>query len=179
MIAKINKIEKVLSFDQAANQSGWCYWENEKPIEWGLIQPSPKSAKDGTRLNSLYKQFESLITKYNPSIVLAEPPIGDDDDGKGHKTLFILAQVEGLIEMLVDKYNLRFCLVPAAQWQFNCGIHKRDRTSRKSGAMAFVQKQFNIPEGQLIQDEADALCIGYSYFVQRERDRQKNEGCAF
>lgn len=171
-------IKRLLSFDQAANLTGWSYWEDEKPKEWGVITPLPKSAKGGQRLNSLYGQYSALVAKYKPEIIVCEPPIGDDDDGKGHKTLFVLSQVMGLIQMISAKTLTTLELMPAARWQFNCGIHKRDRAERKAGAKAFIEKTYHIPQEEISQDEVDSLCIAHSYFIQRDRDNLTEE-CAF
>lgn len=171
-------MEKLLSFDQAANLTGWSYWEDRKPVEWGVITPQPKSAKGGQRLNSLYSQYKDLVKKYKPNTIVCEPPIGDDDDGKGHKTLFVLSQVMGLLEMIAAESLIPLELMPAARWQFNCGIHKRDRASRKQGAKDFIAKEYRISPDEISQDEADSLCIAHSFYTQKDRDDSKEE-CAF
>lgn len=46
-------MKKILSFDQSANASGWSYWEDDKPVSWGVIFPNPRSARGGERLTSI------------------------------------------------------------------------------------------------------------------------------
>jgi len=42
-----------ISIDQAAAASGYCVWEDSKPIKWGVIKPSPQSLRGGARLRSI------------------------------------------------------------------------------------------------------------------------------
>lgn len=48
---------KILAFDQALRQSGYCLFEDGKPVKWGLINPKPKNADVQTALVSLRRQF--------------------------------------------------------------------------------------------------------------------------
>lgn len=48
---------KILAFDQALRQSGYCLFEDGKPTKWGLINPKPKNADVQTALVSLRRQF--------------------------------------------------------------------------------------------------------------------------
>lgn len=95
-------MKKILSFDQSANQTGWSYWEDDKPVEWGIICPKPKNIKEGKRLTSLRGQFKDLILKYSPNIVLIENPVGgqeDQRDGPENNwlTMQTLCQVQGVL----------------------------------------------------------------------------------
>lgn len=166
-------MKKLLSIDQAATLSGWSYWEDEKLIEWGTIEPTPKSAKGGRRLTSLRAKFSELIDKYKPSIILIENPVGGEEDKnpKGHKnnsaennwiTMQVLCQVQGMLLQLIDEKNVNVEIVSPSSWQDTCGIHKRDRISRKAGAKSFVERQYKLDN--VIQDVCDSVCIAYHYF---------------
>lgn len=72
--------KRILSIDQAANVSGWSYWENDKPVKWGTISPTPASAKEGRRLASLREKFDKLIDEVNPNFILIENPVGGEED---------------------------------------------------------------------------------------------------
>lgn len=156
---------KILSIDQAANASGWSYWENEKPIEWGVVSPSPKSLKDGARLSSLRKQFKDLIEKYSPDLVLIEDPVGGAEDKSGPeqnwKTMQILCQVQGMLMQLIHEKGKKIAIVSPSSWQFTCGIHKRARQQRKDGAKEFVGKTYKLTD--VPQDVYDSICIGYHH----------------
>ena len=173
--------KKILAFDQAARLSGWSYWENDKPIEWGTVEPSPKSLLGEKRLKSLYEQFDSLISKYNPDILLIENPVGGDEDkerGQGAtsnwKTAQVLFHVQSLLMLLAAQHKVKLEIISPSSWQFTTRIHKRSRAERKAGAREFVEKTYKI--SNVVQDVCDSICIGYHYI---EKERRENEVSAF
>lgn len=165
---------KMLSIDQAARLSGWSYWENGKPIEWGIIEPSPKNAKDGARLTSLRKQFAALIDKYSPTLIVIEDPVGGEEDKKSTgpennwKTMQVLCQVQGMLIQLIHEKGKKIDIVSPSSWQFTCGIHKRAREQRKDGARSFVEKAYNLVD--VSQDVCDSMCIGYHYIESNKQE---------
>lgn len=182
-------MKKILSFDQSANASGWSYWEDDKPVAWGVVFPNPKTCKGGQRLTSLRSQFEDLILGYMPDLVLIENPVGgqeDKRDGPEHNwlTMQTLCQVQGVLLQLIDECGLPVEIISPSSWQATCGIHARDRKSRKAGAEAFVLEKYNI-EGE--QDIYDSICICFHYlsggkeqtFVPRTAGRPNYERSAF
>lgn len=167
---------KILSFDQAANVSGWSYWENNKPVEWGIIQPKPTSAKDGRRLSSLRQQFKDLIAKYNPDKILIENPVGGEEDktagpNNNWKTMQTLCQVQGVLIQLIDEFGKSPEIISPSSWQSTCGIHKRWRAERKAGAREFVQKVYGLDETQVSQDVVDSICICH-HFIDSQREER-------
>lgn len=167
---------KILSIDQAARLSGWSYWENDKPIKWGTVEPSPKNSKDGSRLSSLRKQFAKLIDEYSPELVLIEDPVGGEEDKKGPennwKTMQVLCQVQGMLMQLIDEKGKKCEIISPSSWQFTCKIHKRDRDSRKAGAKAFVEGTYKLSD--VPQDIYDSICIAHHYL-----EKNKEEVSAF
>lgn len=163
---------KILSIDQAARVSGWSYWENDKPIKWGIIEPSPKNQKDGVRLLSLLKQFSNLIDIYSPEIVLIENPVGGQEDKGGPennwKTMQVLCHVQGVLMLLIADKGKKIDIISPSSWQFTCGIHKRARIERKSGAKAFVEKTYKLTD--VPQDVCDSICIAYHYIESNKQE---------
>lgn len=167
---------KILSFDQAANISGWSYWENNKPVEWGIIQPKPTSLKDGRRLSSLRQQFKDLITKYQPDKILIENPVGGEEDktagpNNNWKTMQTLCQVQGVLIQVIDEYGQAPEIISPSSWQFTCGIHKKWRAERKAGARAFVEKVYGLDETKVSQDIVDSICICHHYIDSQREER--------
>lgn len=165
---------KILSIDQAARVSGWSFWENDKPIEWGVVEPSPKNLKDGKRLTSIRKKFAELIDKYSPELVIIEDPVGGEEDKRSGaennwKTMQVLCQVQGMLMQLVDEKKKDLVIVSPSSWQNTCGIHKRDRNSRKAGAKAFAEKAYKLVD--VPQDICDSICIAYHYIEQNKPER--------
>lgn len=155
----------ILSFDQAAKISGWSYWEDNKPKEWGIVEPSPKNLKGGARLTSIRGKFKKLIEKFDPDIVLIENPVGGEEDDNGPesnwKTMQILCQVQGVLLQVIDECHKNVEIISPSSWQYTCHIHKRDRSARKRGAQAFVKEQYGLDN--IIQDVIDSICIAHHY----------------
>ena len=176
-------MNKLLSFDQAANVSGWSYWEDKTPKEWGIITPIPKALKGGARLSSLRKQFKELIDKYKPDMVLIENPVGGEEDKqKGPEnnwlTMQTLCQVQGVLLEVINECGKPVEIISPSSWQFTCNIHARDRDARKNGARRFVQNRYNLTEAQVVQDVCDSLCIAFHY-LEGGKIKAEEEECAF
>lgn len=168
---------KILAFDQAANVSGWSYWQDEKgPTEWGLVKPKPATLRGGERLYSLRAQYRELIKKYNPDLVLIEDPVGGEEDKKSGaennwKTMQTLCQVQGVLLELIASMNKPVEIVSPSSWQNTCGIHKRERGARKAGARDFVKRIYGL---EVEQDIVDSICIAHHHV-----DSGKYERSAF
>ncbi len=183
-------MRKILSFDQSANASGWSYWEDDKPVAWGVINPIPKKLRGGERLMSLRGQFEDLLLQYNPDIVLIENPVGGQEDknkdGPEYNwlTMQTLCQVQGVLLELIAECGKPVEIISPSSWQATCGIHARDRATRKAGAETFVTTKYGIV-GE--QDIYDSICICFHYisggkeqpFVPRNSGRPNYERSAF
>lgn len=160
-------MRKILSFDQSANASGWSYWEDDKPVAWGVVYPKPLNCKGGERLTSLRSQFEDLLLNYQPDMVLIENPVGgredrksDDGPERNWMTMQILCQVQGVLLQLIDECGMPVQIISPSSWQDTCGIHAVYRKDRKAGAEAFVLEKYGI-EGE--QDVYDSICICFHY----------------
>lgn len=165
---------KILSFDQAANVSGWSYWEDEVPVKWGTVEPSPKTLRGGQRLHSLRKQFEDLIKEFNPDMILIENPVGGEEDKRGGpennwKTMQTLCQVQGVLLEVIAAHRKKVEIISPSSWQNTCGIHKRSRDERKAGARKFVENYYGLSD--VIQDVVDSICIGYYYIRENGLER--------
>lgn len=168
--------KRILSIDQAANVSGWSYWENDKPVKWGTISPTPASAKEGRRLASLREKFGKLIDEVNPNFILIENPVGGEEDKtsgpeNNWKTMQTLCQVQGVLMELIYEKNIPMEIISPSSWQFTCGIHKRWRAERKAGARAFVEKKYGLTETDIVQDIVDSICIAHHYIETSKPER--------
>lgn len=157
---------QVLSIDQAANLSGWAFWDNDKLMTHGVIKPIPQSSRGGRRLASLRSQFSKLIDTHHPDVVVIEDPVGGDEDGIGSKnnwkTMQVLCQVQGILEELIYEKGKQIEIVSPSSWQNTLGIHRRARSERKAGAAKYILDTYSITPSQ---DEIDAICIGAHYII--------------
>lgn len=167
---------KILSFDQAANISGWSYWEDGKPVKWGVIKPKPATLRDGARLTSLRGQYRDLIKEFKPDQVLIENPVGGEEDKRSGptnnwKTMQTLCQVQGVLLQVIHECGKPVEIVSPSSWQFTCGIHKRERDARKAGAASFVERTYGLGADVVTQDEIDSICIAHHYVESNKEER--------
>ena len=159
----------VLACDQALRMSGYCIFKDNNPAIWDIISPTPKSSDIPIALKSIRRQFREVIKKYKPDTIILEIPMGGNDDSiDNHKTAFILAQVYGVLQELCAEELVNIEGIYASELQRICGIHKRDRASRKAGAVDFVKRKYGIIAPQ---DCVDAICIGYSWLEMNKPER--------
>lgn len=165
---------RTLCIDQAARLSGFAVFEDNKLIEWGTVEPRPKSLTGGPRLKYIYEKFEEIVDRVKPDQMVIEDPVGGQEDNRGPKanwkTMFVLANVYGVLELLAAIKGVPIDSVSPSSWQYTCGIHKRDRSSRKAGAEAFVEKQYGV--AGTAQDIYDAICIGHHYLNKKHQEME-------
>lgn len=158
---------KMLTIDQAANASGWSIWNDNKLVEYGVVYPHPKSLRGGKRLSSLRIQFGELIERFQPTLVVIEDPVGDEGGATSNwKTMQTLCQVQGMLLELIASKGREVEIMSPSTWQNLCGIHRRERNARKTGAVKYVLDTFGLTGVE--QDAIDAICIGSAYLLKSE-----------
>lgn len=166
----------ILSFDQAAKITGWSYWEDDKPVRWGIISPVPPSLREGARLTSLREQFMALIKDLDPDQVLIENPVGGEEDKtsgpeNNWKTMQVLCQVQGVLLQVIHACGKPVAVISPSSWQNTCGIHKRWRVERKEGARKFVANTYGLTENDVSQDIVDSICIAHHWITEALYER--------
>lgn len=150
---------RILALDQASLVTGWAIFEDEFLIKYGKISiENNLSAEE--RLKPLRDQVKNLIEQYNINKVILEDIYLDGQKVNNVKTFKTLAEVFGVLYELCTDLNIPVEAVLAGTWKSTLGIKGTTRPEQKRNAQLFIQNKYNI---KVIQDIADAICIGEHY----------------
>ena len=160
LVRQVNKT--VLALDQSTRTSGWSFFDGSELIDFGHWENSQSDI--AVRIHSLCQQIKSKIEEYEPDIILIEniqlQQIGNREGNV--QTFQKLAQVQGAIMRLCVEMGVPYKLVYPSEWRKNCNFLKgndKHRENQKKIAQQWVLETYGK---KCIQDEADAICIGYS-----------------
>lgn len=147
---------RIMSFDQSSRITGYAILEDRKLLEYGKFTLTDEDF--GDRLNRFRKKIVSLLTvDYKIDKVLFE----EIQLQQNVETFKKLAMVYGvLMELLVD-LDIPYDIISSNTWKSKCKIKKTVRESEKQAAQKYVLENFGK---KVTQDEADAICLGFTYF---------------
>lgn len=106
--------------------------------------------------------MEEQIKKYEPDVILLENISLEGRGPVNVSTFQKLAQVQGVMMMTAQAHDIEAKLVYPSEWRAKCNFLKgedKHRDNQKRIAQQWVLSTFNK---KCTQDEADAICIGYS-----------------
>lgn len=149
----------VLALDLSTKNSGWCIFNGEDIGDHGVINAG--SANLYHRIDKMTTDIKALVEKYKPTRVVIEEVLREDV-GNNDKVFKALMYLQAFISHMLDKFNLTPEFVVVSHWRKCCGIKTgpgKYRESLKPKDIQFVKKIYNIQVGD---DEADAICIGWS-----------------
>lgn len=148
---------KILALDQASKVSGWSLYDGGELISYGHW--TNEQADVAVRIYKLCEQLRSKIRECEPDLIILE----NIQQERGNVSVFqTLAWVQGALMMVAQEFGIKCELVYPSDWRSECGLLKglpKDRANQKRLAQAWVLEKFNK---KCTQDEADAICIGYS-----------------
>ena len=150
-------MSKILSLDQATRVSGWSFFNNGTLTAFGHWEKTHEDI--AVRINSLCQEIEMKIKEYEPDLIVLENIQLQHGDVQ---TFQKLAQVQGGILALVAKYKIPYRIIYPSDWRADCQFLKgndKHRENQKKIAQEWVKTTYNM---KCTQDEADAICIGYS-----------------
>lgn len=159
------RMSKILSLDQASRTSGWSYFENGNLTSFGHWEMTHEDI--AVRIHRLCQEIRAKIEEYEPDILVLENIQLQHGDVA---TFQKLAQVQGGILALAAEYKLPYKIVYPTDWRADCDFLKgkdKHRENQKKIAQEWVKDTY---QKKCTQDEADAICIGYSQSKQ-ENDR--------
>ena len=147
---------RIMSFDQSSRITGYAILEDRKLLEYGKFTLTDEDF--GDRLNRFRKKIISLLTvDHKIDKVLFE----EIQLQQNVETFKKLAMVYGvLMELLVD-LGIPYDIISSNTWKSKCKIKKTVRESEKQAAQKYVLENFGK---KVTQDEADAICLGFTYF---------------
>jgi len=151
----------LLSLDLSTKSSGWAIFED------GFLKDSGCIASSSTdllkRINIMIDGIKTIVEKYNPNKVIAEE-VRPENGMQNLKTHRALMWLQGGIALMLYDYNkkLEMELIYPSSWRAAIGIKTGrgiKRTTLKEKDIQFVKENYNL---DVNDDEADAICIGYS-----------------
>lgn len=177
VIPKKKDTVRILALDQATHLSGWCIFDGNVVIKYGVVETSGELEK---RINELKIWLANMIEIWKPNKIIMEDiqlqdgknRSWDNDDGNSVvnvDTFKTLAQLQGVLKDYLYEKSIRYEIVKPATWRKSCEIKGLHRTDKKKSAQLKVNEWFGI---DVTNDEADAICIGY-YATAAEKKNTK------
>ena len=165
----------ILAFDQSSRTSGYSVFEDNKLKEHGTFTFSNNDL--GIRLYKIRQKVEELINLYHPDkIVFEDIQLQDEIYSQKNvgnvKTFKILAEVFGIIYELATELNIDNEAYLAGTWRKGLGIAGNHRDQQKANAQKWVNDNYGII---VVDDEADAICIGAYGAGIRTQKQKKTE----
>ena len=151
----------LLSLDLSSKSSGWAIFKDSMLIDSGCVTSSSTDLMK--RINVMKDGIKTIVEKYNPDKVVAEE-VRPENGMQNVKTHRALMWVQGAIALMLYDYNkkIELELIYPSSWRAAIGIKTGrgiKRTSLKEKDIQFVKENYNL---DVNDDEADAICIGYS-----------------
>ena len=151
----------LLSLDLSSKSSGWAIFKDSLLIDSGCVTSSSTDLMK--RINVMKDGIKIIVEKYNPDKVVAEE-VRPENGMQNVKTHRALMWVQAAIALMLYDYNkkIELELIYPSSWRAAIGIKTGrgiKRTSLKEKDIQFVKENYNL---DVNDDEADAICIGYS-----------------
>lgn len=153
----------ILALDQSSRTSGYSVFQDNSLIEYGHWTFT--NSDIAIRIYGLCQQIQRKIDQYEPDIVVFENIALERGDVM---TFQKLAQVQGAIMLQCKLNKLGYKCIPVSTWRAKCHHLKgngKNRETQKKIAQEWVKQKFNK---NCTEDEADAICIGYSETIQED-----------
>lgn len=164
---------KILSLDLSTKSSGWAIFENGMLMKSGCITSS--SLDLIKRIKIMTTEIENILKENWPIDKIVAEEVRPEGTGYGvgnqktHKALMYLqAAISFMLYDNFDKKEME--LIYPSSWRAAIGIHTGrgiKRASLKEKDIQFVKENYNL---NVNDDEADAICIGYSCSHDEETD---------
>ena len=164
---------KILSLDLSTKSSGWAIFDNGLLMKSGCITCT--SLDLIKRIKKMTAEIRDIINENGPIDKIIAEEVRPEGTGYGvgnqktHKALMYLQAA--ITFMLYDDFNKKEMeLIYPSSWRASIGIKTGrgiKRTSLKEKDIQFVKENYNL---DVNDDEADAICIGYSCSHDEETD---------
>lgn len=161
----------ILALDLSTKATGYAIYEDKKLIDYGLFKSS--STDLIKRIRIITKKLEELILNLDYTIdnIIAEevPPSGNP------KTFKALMFMQASVEFLAYDNKISIEYIYPNSWRSKCGIKTGRGASReelKQEDIKFAENMYELTG--LTDDEADAICIGHSYFLEEIKEGEIN-----
>lgn len=165
------KDQRVLALDQASKLSGWCVFEKDELIAYGVHEE--KSNNETERIANTRYWLASMINKWQPDCVILEDIQLQkfSEIAVAVTTYKVLAHLQGVLENCCFENNIPCRIVSPATWRNLSEVKGKDRNERKKNAQKIVNEIYQI---DVTSDEADAILIGRWGAIQQKKSEVIN-----
>lgn len=166
---------KILSLDQSTSCVGYAIFEDGELVQFGKFEPNPKQDSD-KRIYSICSWLQRAINVIEDVdlVILEDIQLQTTINGSGKYfknqdnnvlTFKVLAKLQGALIAKCLELGVNYHIVQPSHWKSIVGITSKYRRDQKKEAMELVEKWFGE---NAVEDEADAICIGFSYIKEKE-----------
>lgn len=145
----------ILAFDQATRTSGYSVYRDQDLIAHGTFTFTDSNL--GMRLWKIRQKIEELYNKYLPDKIIYEDIQLQQGAVNNVVTFKSLAEVFGIIYEYATELGVDNESILAGVWRKGLGIAGNRRDIQKANAQKWVLDNCGI---RVVEDEADAICIG-------------------
>ena len=160
---------RVIGFDQATQNFGISVYDDGKLVYFDVIH---FIGETGERLVHIADFVDRVCKEWVPDFVVFEDIQMQGNQYNGYHTFKILAELLGVVRMVLLKNKVKNECVLNKVWQAQFGIGGKDRITQKLNVVSKVESMFGI---KVSDDIADAILIG-KYGVSKT---SKKEGKLF
>lgn len=149
---------KILSLDQALQTSGYCVWEDNQPIDWGIFKTSNTAPID-KRLRQIWDFLDNYPGGADFDLIILE----DCQQQQNAQTYHKLSMVKGVILLWCNSAHKEYKIYSPSSWRSICGGgYGRKREEQKQAAIKKVKEWYNIDANS---DICDAINIGRAAII--------------
>ena len=159
---------RIIGFDQATNNFGVSVYDDDRLVYFDVIHFKGETEE---RLLSIAEFIGRACDEWQPDYVMFEDIQLQQNQGfNGYKTFKVLAELMGVVKIILTLKNVPHNCVLNKVWQAPFGIEGRDRTTQKANVIKKVKELFNV---DVTDDVADAILIGKYAVNERNKKKEK------
>lgn len=145
---------KVLSMDQSTRITGFAIFEDAQYVKSGVIDLHKIKDTD-ERSKQMAVEICKLIEECKPDITIIE----EVQQQTNVSTVIKLARIQGVAIGFCAAHNIDLHILTPTKWRSSLGYKQGPKIKRdmlKQQSLDFVKNNFKL---ELIEDEAEAVCI--------------------
>ena len=160
----MNKIT-LMALDTSSTRTGWAFFIEGKYNQSGIIDLTTKENKilsSDDRVKKMCLSVFEIIKEFHPNTIVIEKLTVS----RNMATVRILSKIIGTVFAYAIQYNINYYEIETSQWRAILHMQKRGRIrdEYKNLSVQYAQK---IAGKVITDDEADAICIGESFWKRR------------
>ena len=158
----MNNARTLLALDTSSTRTGWAFFIDGKYASSGVIDYTSEEAKklsSDERIKEMcISIFETINTFHPDSIAIEKMTVS-----RNMTTVHVLSKIIGTVFAYAIQCDINYYEIEASQWRAALHMQKRGR-KRDEYKKLSVQYAQKIAGKDITDDEADAICIGESFW---------------